>query len=377
MIKVLFVSPNGYLGGAERFVITAATAHQSKKNISVGILFFSEGEACSEARLQKIEYFVLKNKFRLRSPFKLIRSLLEIRKIVKNFNPDVLHLTMPYSHIVLSLATFGLGIKKVWFQHGPVGGLLDKSASFFPVDAIWYNSKDLKNNHYKTVPRVKVNDHEAIINLGIKSNNKVHEIFKSDLITLGSAGRICSWKGFHNIIKALGELKQEQAMKPYRFFLAGSAKTINDQNYYEELVELVRKYKLENEFIFFHHVEDMENFYQGLDVFVHSSIIPEPFGLVVAEAMANGCLIIGSNKGGVTDLLHVEKTGLTYSSTKKNAVEELKIILGNILLINSPNDIERFRLIAIAGKMHVRENYSITGMISQMENLYFKLLKSE
>ena len=122
MVKVLYISPNGYLGGAERFVLTATVAHLKSSRIKAAILFFSDGEASREARAAGVECLTLKHKFRMRNPLQFIKALLEIRSIVKSYNPEVLQLTMPYSHIALSLATLGLNVKKVWFQHGPVGG---------------------------------------------------------------------------------------------------------------------------------------------------------------------------------------------------------------------------------------------------------------
>ena len=82
----MYVSPNGYLGGAERFVLNAAKGHLDQQKIKTGILFFSGGESVKEAGKLGIKYFVLVNKFRFRKPLELLRAIIEIRKIVKNFN---------------------------------------------------------------------------------------------------------------------------------------------------------------------------------------------------------------------------------------------------------------------------------------------------
>jgi glycosyltransferase involved in cell wall biosynthesis len=377
LLKVLFVSPNGYLGGAEKFVLTASYGHFKRQKIDVGILFFSAGEASKEAQHKGIECFVLKNKFRLSSPIKLLVALFEIRKTIKAFKPDVLHLTMPYSHIVISLATIGLGIPKVWFQHGPVGGTLDKIANIFPVDMIWYNSADLQKRHQQTKPLANVKIKEAIIHLGVEKSNKEHTIFQNQLIKLGAAGRLCSWKGFHIVIQALGELRQEHNLKSYKFFIAGSAKTIHDQQYAEELLSLTETLHLREQVSFLGHVKDMSSFYQNIDIFIHSSTIPEPFGLVVAEAMINGCLVIASDKGGVTELIQNERTGLTFPSTEKNALAEIKKLLSTILVIEDKRGIDHLLEIAANGKKFVETHYSIDKMINEMENLYLQCMQSK
>ena len=373
MLKILYVSPNGYLGGAERFVLTATVAHKVEGNINAGILFFSDGEACKEAEKAGVDCFIIKNSFRFRNPFKLLLALKEIRKIVMEYDPDVLHLTMPYAHIVISLATFGLGIKKVWFQHGPVGGKLDKIAKFLSVDMIWYNCNYLKKVHHETWPRFKIKAQESIVSYGVDAKKSTHVLFEDSFIKIGTAGRICSWKGFHNIIKSLGELKQETSLRPYSFSIAGSAKRIQDLEYGKYIIELVDFYNLKEEIIFLDHVKDMEGFYQGVDVFIHSSVIPEPFGLVVAEAMLNGCLVVASDSGGVSDIMQMGANGLTFPATGTDSVYELKKILEKILSVRVEENINEYRELAKSGKLFIEENYSVTKMIKQIEDIYFNL----
>ena len=372
----MYVSPNGYLGGAERFVLTAAVAHRLRNNFNVSILFFSTGEASKEAQNSGINCFILKNTFRFRTPLKLLKALLEIRKLVIEQSPDVLHLTMPYSHIVMSLATLGLGVKKVWFQHGPVGGKLDLVANFFSVDMIWYNSNYLMSKHRLTWPRATIKISETIISLGVQSNKNEHKLFSNPFVNLGTAGRICSAKGFHNIIIALGELKKENILKPCQFLIAGSAKTEQDKEYNKKLQYLVHSLNLSKEVQFLEHIDNMEVFYKKIDVFIHSSIIPESFGLVVAEAMASGCLVVASDTGGIRDLLKDESVGITYSSTSEYAVSELKVILSSILNINDQIKINRYRHMAISGKKTIEDNFSIENMMNQMEKLYLLLIKN-
>lgn len=371
--KILYVSPNGYLGGAERFVLTAVKAHAQAGNLDAAILFFSDGQACQEAKRAGLNCFTLTTAFRFRSPWKLFRALREIRAIVKKYEPDILHLTMPYSFIALSLATIGLDVKKVWFQHGPVGGLLDKIGNLFPADMILYNSLYLRDTHHQAWPPVRNKVQESIINIGIESFPVEHRTLGSSPIILGTAGRICSWKGFHNILRSLGELKKHDELKPFKLRIAGDAKTPQDQSYVKELTDLVAVLGLSDAVEFLGHTGKMGEFYQSLDIFIHSSIIPEPFGLVAAEAMANGCLVIASDTGGVSDFVKNEVTGLSYSSTGPNAVIELKEQLSVFLSPKLSLNMQKYQLIAEYGKRYVQDRYSISQMVEQLESQYLKL----
>jgi glycosyltransferase involved in cell wall biosynthesis len=373
LLKVLYISPNGYLGGAESFVLTAVEGHQNNNFIDASILFFSEGEAVEMARNKKLKYEVLNSSFRLKNPFKLFMALLKIRKIIKHQLPDVLHSTMPYSHIVISLASLGLKIKKVWFQHGPVGGLLDQIANFFPVDMIWYNSQFLLQEHNKTIPHCRIKKSENIIRLSSRVQPIEREIFQGTELVLGAAGRICSWKGFHNVLIALGELKKEKGVLPLKFMIAGSAKSLHDKEYEKYLKEMAKSLNLNSEVTFSGHVASMENFYKELDIFIHSSNIPEPFGLVALEAMSNGCMVIGSNTGGISDFLN-NKTGQIFNSSEKSAIEELKVILELLIKNFNEKNMDHFKILAKNGRKNVLENYSVVGMTSQIEKLYLELL---
>lgn len=373
MKKVLYISPNGYLGGAERFVLTAAKAHAAGNKIAASILFFSGGEAYEEAKMAGLECYILKQSFRFRYPWKLFSALMEIRTIVKKIDPDILQLTMPYSHISLSLATFGLNIKKVWFQHGPVGGWIDRLANLFPVDVILYNSLDVQTRHRQTWPCANVKNQELIINYGINPSFTKHTLFQSSPLALGTAGRICYWKGFHLLLMALGELKQEASLKPFKLQIAGSVKMQIDQQYKNKLLELTKTYNLISEVEFLEHKNNMEEFYHNIDIFIHTSVIPEPFGLVVAEAMINGCLVVASDTGGVRDLIENEISGFNFPSTSRNAVSELKKILNIFLNSNEDFPSEKYQLIAASGKKFIEKNYSIQQMNEQLENIYLNL----
>ena len=51
------------------------------------------------------------------------------------------------------------------------------------------------------------------------------------------------------------------------------------------------------------YVEDAAAAMRGLDVVVHASTEPEPFGLVIVEAMACGRAVVASEAGGAAELI--------------------------------------------------------------------------
>lgn len=67
---------------------------------------------------------------------------------------------------------------------------------------------------------------------------------------------------------------------------------------------------------------------RALDVVVHASTLPEPFGLVIAEAMASARAVVISDAGGVAEIVTAEQTGLLYQC---GSVEHLTMQVRRLL----------------------------------------------
>jgi glycosyltransferase involved in cell wall biosynthesis len=57
-----------------------------------------------------------------------------------------------------------------------------------------------------------------------------------------------------------------------------------------------------------------------LDVLVHASLTPEPFGQVIIEGMAAGVPVIAADAGGPSEILRHEVTGMLYAPTDERAL---------------------------------------------------------
>jgi len=117
---------------------------------------------------------------------------------------------------------------------------------------------------------------------------------------LGVAARLVSYKGISLAIYAIKELKNRNIL--CRLFIAG----IGPEQ--RKLQSLTSQLDLENEIEFCNLVNNMSQFYQKIDCFLCPSI-REPFGLVVAEAMAHGCPVIVAAVDGLPEVVRHNKNG--------------------------------------------------------------------
>ncbi len=177
---------------------------------------------------------------------------------------------------------------------------------------------------------------------------KALQIFpKAPLV--GIIGRVSEKKGQLFLVEALLQLKQKGVALEVLIF--GSA-TINDpesEKYYHRICEFVEQNKLENEVHFVPHQDDVNVFYNAVDVFVLASH-SETFGMVTVEAMLSQLPIIATKSGGTSEILGNGKFGLLYAYENKNEFCE-KLIW----LLNNKNEMEK---IAEAAQKNAIENYA-------------------
>lgn len=150
-----------------------------------------------------------------------------------------------------------------------------------------------------------VNDdkfHEMPANIALQAEMKIQQ---SDFV-ITSPGRIIEWKGQHVLLEAINTIKEK--IKPFTLLIVGPFDDgIGSVEYYNLLKQLVIKYKLEKQVIFTGNRDDMPAIFNLSNLVVHSSIKPEPQGLVIIEALFCKKNVIATNAGGPTGLF--EKYG--------------------------------------------------------------------
>jgi glycosyltransferase involved in cell wall biosynthesis len=98
-----------------------------------------------------------------------------------------------------------------------------------------------------------------------------------------------------------------------------------------------------------------------LDIFCHTSITPEPFGLVIIEAMAMGCPVIAARAGGPTEIVENAISGML--TPPGDAAALAAAIRG---LLANP---DRRALLAAAGRARVEAVYSRAAFEARLRAL--------
>lgn len=122
---------------------------------------------------------------------------------------------------------------------------------------------------------------------------------KKEIIIGTAAATNIKYKGQQYVIKALYNLKKQSNIH-YTYQIAGNGDT-------EYLRSLVKKYNLSDSVIFLGSIphSDMSNWYKNLDLYIQPST-QEGLPRALIEAMSNSVACIGSDAGGIPELLEDE-----------------------------------------------------------------------
>lgn len=132
--------------------------------------------------------------------------------------------------------------------------------------------------------------------------------FDDDDFVIGLLGRLEKGKGQHLLIEALS-LAVKDGIKP-RALIVGHEM---NPGYRDTLQKLADSMNVANSVVFMDFVNDPQRLMQLCDCIALTSF-EETFGLVLPEAMRAGVAVIGSNNGGVPEIIDHETTGLLFES---------------------------------------------------------------
>ena len=189
--------------------------------------------------------------------------------------------------------------------------------------------------------------------------------FRHDPPRVGMVGRIVAWKGQHVFLDAARRLT-EQGQKA-QYVIVG-APLFGEQDYEAELHRQAETVGARVEFLGFQ--SDIPHILRNLDILVHASTSPEPFGQVVIEGMAEGVPVVASDGGGVREIAEGQETDAPVALlTPMGDANALADAVGDLL-----RDPVRARAMGHAGWERVRERFTAARSARGVEAFYDELL---
>jgi glycosyltransferase involved in cell wall biosynthesis len=182
-------------------------------------------------------------------------------------------------------------------------------------------------------------------------------------VRIGIVGRLAGWKGQHIFIEAARQVLA--AGVEAEFMLAGSA-MFGEEAYEATLKKQVADAGIGEHVVFMGFVSDIPGLLDSLDILVHASTTPEPFGQVVIEGMAEGLPVIGTDGGGVKEIIVHGENGLLVPMGDADAMANaIKTLL---------SDPDRAQLLGRAGYLRVRRHFTAEQTARKIERVYDEIM---
>lgn len=136
---------------------------------------------------------------------------------------------------------------------------------------------------------------------------------------IGIVGRIAPWKGQDVFLKAFARAVPDEDVHA---IIVGSA-IFGEADYGRELEQLATDLGVADRVEFTGFRSDVQGEFEQLDLLVHASVLTEPFGTVVFEAMAAGLPVIAARSGGVAEYIVDGRHGLLHTPGDADALGRL------------------------------------------------------
>lgn len=176
------------------------------------------------------------------------------------------------------------------------------------------------------------------------------------------AGRFSPVKGIETAIEALAKLPHSR--RKVTLTLLGSGPF----EYVEKLSRLAKNLGVDQQVIFGGQVprEQMPGEMSRFDALIFSSVWPEPLARVVQEAMAVGLVVIGTQVGGMAEILEEGVNSLVFSP---NRPDELARQIQRLA-----EDSSLYLRLTAAAQNTVKEKFDFQRTLNEVENYLLELV---
>lgn len=351
-MKVVYLSPSAALGGAERCLLDLLTSvRKADPRCAVALVSAGDGPLVERARALGVDTFVLEMPPELQragdsalrfsstaaarvrlaagaasAALAAARHAIRLRGLLRRLRPDVVHSNGMKYHLLAPLA-FGASAPVLWHVRDFVQSRRLMSVALKAVAprarGVIAISRAVAADVSRCLPRLPVElVYDAIdvdeFSPGVGDAAALDRMGglpegPAETLRVGLVATYARWKGQDLFLRAAAQVAR--AAPRARFFVAGGPiyATRGSQFTREELQALARDVGMEGRVGFVPFQSEPAWLYRSLDVVVHASSRPEPFGRTIAEAMSCGRPIVASRDAGAAELLGTGGEGVLFA----------------------------------------------------------------
>ncbi len=418
-MKILYLNPAANLGGGERSLLDMIrTIRQTAPEVELHLLVTDDGPLIEQARELGIKVDLLPLPRELaelgdsgfsfkKAPLKTISFLLrsfqslvalwnytqQLRNTIELIKPNVIHSNGFKTHLLVSFINPDIPI--IWHirdfvsSRQIVSRLLQLASS--RVTMAIANSQAVSRDLQKVLPKrpVKVvynaidTDYFFPVDRLAASSGQGGDngLLLDDLASLppapmgtlriGLIATFARWKGQAVFLEAASQILKTHPDLKLRFYIVGGAiyQTKDSQFSLSELQSISKSLGIGDLVGFTGFQENTADIYRALDIVVHASTQPEPFGRTIVEAMACGKPVIVSQAGGAAELFTHN-----YDAVGVPPGEPFALAAAILDLLNNP---EKRRVISERARQTAIDRFNQERLGEQLMEVYNQVLDSQ
>ncbi|RKP45311.1 glycosyltransferase [Pararobbsia silviterrae] len=353
--RILFVDQSGELGGAELALLPLAIRH--REHGAVVLLQDGPFRERLEAAGVTVHLLVDAGVSRvrktgglsalLRAALPVYRQVRALARLARDY--DVMFVNTQKAFVLGTLTRAIVRRPVVWFLHdimsaahfGALQRYVVRGLARF-ADATLVNSQavaqalaDLTGRRDRAVDVVYNGIDPSQFDAALHTQHRAIRAalgVPTDAWCIGLFSRLAQWKGQHVLIDAVAQMLVDEHDALERRHVGGArergapaarstrhvevhvvfvgAPLFGEDAYAARLREQVARLGLEPRIHFAGFQHDVAAWMAAMDVVVHTSTAPEPFGRVVVEGMLAGKPVVAARAGGVMEIVEHGKTGL-------------------------------------------------------------------
>jgi glycosyltransferase involved in cell wall biosynthesis len=395
VVKIVFLSPAAQGGGAEEVLFDLVAGLRKKQPAwYLHVICGEEGPLCERLSSLAVatevvafpvsfqtygEQFGAVREGRFRRLARTVRAAadfvvyeLKLRRRLGILRPDIIHSNGMKMHLASAFAA-KRRVPVVWHLHDYISTraltsrLLPRLS--FRVSLVLANSRSVARDARNVLRGTRIEVLENAVDLArFQPAGPVLDLdglsglapAAAGTIRVGLIGTFARWKGQDLFLRAIALLPRDLAA---RFYIIGGPvyATPGSQWTQEELAHLAAP--VSGRVGFTGWVNDAAAAIRSLDVVVHASIKPEPFGLVIIQAAACGKAVVVSGEGGAGEVAAALPSAKCFAPRDPQSLADamLKFILAQGQRPAAPPD------------GAVRERFDLTRMATQATE-YFQNL---
>lgn len=332
--KILYVITKSNFGGAQRYVYELATS-LPKDAFDVTVAFGGNGILKQKLESAGISTRTIHSFERDINFSKEIKSLFELRNIIQELEPDIVHLNSSKAGGTGALVSRFLGVKKIIFTAH--GWAFWEDRSFLWRSVVWFFSwitallahKIIVVSEYEyartPLPFTKKKltcIHTAVPEIIFKERDVARRALFSDAdiaphtndLWLVSTSEHNHNKNILSSIRAVETHNAKNSQKIFFTIMGNGDERASLEHY-------VNTHNLNDSIVFTGYVEDVRSHLKAFDVFILPSRKEGmPYGII--EAGAAGLPSIASRVGGIPEIITHEKNGILVNPNDISTITE-------------------------------------------------------